>query len=46
MYKRSKYGKLPAIVADEIPWIKLVVYIIYSMDKNNPHICYPKKEKK
>ena len=32
MYKRSKYGKLPAMKAEEIPPIKLLVDLIDHMD--------------
>ena len=47
MYKRSKYGKLPAIVAEEIPWNKISVYIIDHMGLNEiPIYVILKKENK
>ena len=46
MYKRSKYSKLPAMVAEEIPWIKLLVDLIDHMDFKNPNIRYPGKGNK
>ena len=29
--KGQKYGKLPAKVAEDMPWNKLLVYLIYHM---------------
>ena len=30
--QKQKYGKLPAMVAEEIPYNKLLVYLIYHMN--------------
>ena len=40
MYKKSniKYGKLPAKVAEEIPWNKFFVDLINHMDLKNTHV--------
>ena len=46
MYKRSKYGKLPAMVAQEISWIKILVDQIDCMHFKNPNIRYPEKGNK
>ena len=48
IYKRSniKYDQLPAKVAEEIPWNKILVYEMDHTDFKTPHICYRKKENK
>ena len=46
MYKRSniKYGKLPAKIDEEIPWEKLLVYLMDHMDFKKTYIYFPKME--